>query len=466
MSVPPVQIAGDIALYTLQNEGVLFSSSRQEIHCLNTTATFIWLCLEDGLTVVATVDEYAEAFGVPGQEATDLALASLREWQCMGYLWGVGYPDRETIGFNTALGRLLTNPVLREAFARDTPTVAEQLNVSEADYGAFVALDPTEVEVHARLLISKKLGRRHAAQKNAEARKLYTYCNDKVSPLGRDAIEQHYTLLNTRFVLRFPSVKYAELVEAAFTHMRAGVPQEADVQFELLVLNNRFLLLENLEPVRDCSSLSGVVPMINAALRRTVAKRHPHFLHIHAGVVAGKTACMLLPGSSGSGKTTLTAGLSRNNYQYYSDEIALLVEADQLSVPPVPLSMTIKHGAVSVLANYYDGIENLPIHTREDDMEVRYLPPAIDSLPPAADCLKPVAAIVFPEFKQGVPTKLDPIAKTRALSMLLDECMDIPELLTKQQVSDLIAWIEQLDCYVLAVSDLEEAIGLLQDLDL
>ncbi len=465
MSDPFIQLADDIALNLLQNEGVLFSESRQEIYVINTTATFIWLCMEDALPFEAIVAEYADVFDMPGQQAAESVLATLQEWQGMGYLWGVDYPNSKKIGFNTALGRLLTNPVLREAFANNPDEISQQINVNTTDYNAFMALDLAQVEVHSRLLITKKLSRRHAAQRNFEARRFYAYSNYIVSPLDSDAIEQRYQVLSTRFVLRFPPVEYASLIEGAFGHLRTDSSKEVDVQFELVQSNNKILLLENSEPTRDCGSISGVVPMINAALRQSVASRHPHFLNIHAGVVAGKKACMLLPGSSGSGKTTLTAGLSRTDYQYFSDEIALLVKAKELCVQPVPLPMTVKSGSVSVLANYYRDIANLPIHVREDNKEVRYLRPAIDSLPRKADCTMPVAAIVFPQFDAAARNRLDPIVKTRALSMLLEECMDIPELLTKEQISDLVAWIETVDCYELAFSDLEEAISLLQALD-
>jgi hypothetical protein len=61
------------------------------------------------------------------------------------------------IDFTTALGRLLTDAALREAFSADPVAVAGSLEVAAADRAALAQLSPLELEVHARILLRKRL---------------------------------------------------------------------------------------------------------------------------------------------------------------------------------------------------------------------------------------------------------------------------------------------------------------------
>lgn len=61
------------------------------------------------------------------------------------------------IDFVTALGRLLHDGRLREAFREDRTRVVEALNVRAADCRAVLALAVDEVEFQARLLLRKRL---------------------------------------------------------------------------------------------------------------------------------------------------------------------------------------------------------------------------------------------------------------------------------------------------------------------
>lgn len=61
------------------------------------------------------------------------------------------------IDFTTALGRLLVDASLREAFALDPLAVAEKLEVRAMDRTALAQLSPIELEVQARVLIGKRL---------------------------------------------------------------------------------------------------------------------------------------------------------------------------------------------------------------------------------------------------------------------------------------------------------------------
>ena len=47
---PSVAIEGGLRLFLLEDEGILFSEGHQEVYALNTPATYVWCCLEEGMT--------------------------------------------------------------------------------------------------------------------------------------------------------------------------------------------------------------------------------------------------------------------------------------------------------------------------------------------------------------------------------------------------------------------------------
>ena len=60
------------------------------------------------------------------------------------------------IDFITALGRLLRDGNLRDAFAGDPATVAAQMHLRQTDLPAFLQLVPQELEFQARILLRKR----------------------------------------------------------------------------------------------------------------------------------------------------------------------------------------------------------------------------------------------------------------------------------------------------------------------
>lgn len=60
------------------------------------------------------------------------------------------------IDFITALGRLLRDGDLRDAFAANPPAVAAQINLRRADWPAFLQLVPADLEFQARILLRKR----------------------------------------------------------------------------------------------------------------------------------------------------------------------------------------------------------------------------------------------------------------------------------------------------------------------
>lgn len=80
--------AADSHLFILEDGGVLFSASAQNLYALNTMATFIWCQLEDGKDRAAIVAAVAVTFRIGAGQAADYLRGILVDWAGLGVLEG------------------------------------------------------------------------------------------------------------------------------------------------------------------------------------------------------------------------------------------------------------------------------------------------------------------------------------------------------------------------------------------
>jgi hypothetical protein len=386
-----VRPADGSRLFILGDEGVFYSHTRQELLSFNTTASFVWCCLEEGLSPGAIAGRYAAAFDVSAQQAQREVAALLDDWREQGY-------------------------------------------VASADPGPDAR--PTRAPVAPQGLTASPTG-------------------PSTGPITR-----HYALVTARFAVRFQSEEQAARVHPVIAHLEAP-PGAPDAMFAVTRDQSGCVVSEDGVAVEDGVGLDELAPVLKDRIRRLAINRHRYLMQLHAGAVSNGKACILIPGAPGSGKTTLCAGLIRAGFLYFSDEVSLL-EGDDLAVRPVPLSLTVKPGAVSALSKLYPGVEQLPTHLREDGQVVRYLNPPPESLPLDPSATAPVGWIVFPRFCPQERTTLRPLPKPEALRRLLGECLSLPQPLDERKVAGLIGWMRRVQCLELRMSSLRRAVELVQ----
>jgi hypothetical protein len=465
-----IHFADDVSLQILGDEGVMFSESRQELYIFNTPATYIWACLEEGLTIEEITNGYKEAFNVPTSETENVIRAVLGQWQGLGYIAGEGIPQGNEIDFTTAVARLLANPLLRKDFALAPNEVARKIRVIESDLECLLSLRAEDLERQAAtVLVRNREGR--IRQSILQRVNLETFRGtDLLIAAGeRSAREKlasvrtrYYQLMNLKFALRLHSPKQEAVVLPAFAHLEIAEPEQIDLDLHLMETHTGPILFDRFVPIGSCTSLEEVVPITKAILRMLVVDRHEYFLQIHAGVVSNGQKCILLPGAPGSGKTTLTAGLAASGFIYFSDEVAL-IEEPEMVVRPVPLSFAVKDGSCSALSQFYPDLKDSPVHQREDSRTVRYISPPSGSMCHPPDQQQKIAWIIFPRFVVEAHTELKSIGKGEALRRLMQECVVLPELLTKHKVGSLIQWMRTVDCFELTMSSLPGAIRLIKE---
>ncbi len=459
-------------LFVLDDAGVLFSAARQELHTVSTAATFIWCCIEDGLTPREIVAAYSRAFSIGATKAERHVVDLLCQWQGLGYIACDEILEGSPIDLTTALGRLLTNASLRQDFRNSPASTARRLRVRQSDIKAFLSLDADALERQVSWLRAKRADRRQVAER-AESSNLFMQmfgpgqtaleaaAETRMSRLRPKPIARFYWILTTRFCLRFASPSQEARVHPLIAHFEIREPTRADVVIDLLELNQGHLILEDIVPAGYCARIEQLAPLVKNRLMKHALDRHDYFLLVHAGVVSKGTRSIMLPGRSGCGKTTLTAGLSLSGFQYLTDELALL-ERSGFALSTIPLSLGIKAGAVEILADYWPEVRDLPVHIREDGQFVRYLAPPRSSSGSFDSAL--VRWIIFPRYKAGADTHLRPITKPEALRRLLQECLAVPKLLDRAGVENLVQWTRQMGCYELLTGSLAEAIRTISSL--
>ena len=443
-------IGPEVALFVLDDAGVFFEGERRPLTLFNTSATLIWCLLDEGLASSAVVDRYRDATNLSREESERHVGTMLRQWFGRGYITSPGALRGDPVPLTTVLAMLITNRRLRASFTRSPSAVADVFGLSPEDTAWFATLSPESIERQGRFDSS---GLWPIAQTPSSQFTLDTNVADPAS-VGC------YRLLTTTIAVRSVSHEWRNALRAGLGHLASDCGK-AECVFDLRSSGDRdWQLLEGDSVLADGQHAGSVVPVLKQLLRERAVERHQYMLSVHAGVVAFGSRGILLPGAAGSGKTTLTAGLLRAGATYFSDEIAV-IEAPAMQVRPLPLALTIKQGSVSPLRDLYPEIETLPVHTREDHVQVRYLaPPVWSQAVPEARCVP--RWIVFPRYASDRATELRPLNRPAALGRLLQDSSVHPDALTRRNVEALVRWMRGVDCYELTFRALDEAVTLIR----
>ncbi|HEY1650652.1 MAG TPA: hypothetical protein VGG09_02100 [Acidimicrobiales bacterium] len=193
-------------------------------------------------------------------------------------------------------------------------------------------------------------------------------------------------------------------------------------------------------------------------VNRLAAEQSGQHLLFHAGGLEADGTGILVPAASGSGKSTLTAGLTRAGLGYLSDELVAL-ELDGTGpgrLLPYPKPITVKPGSFAVLAEMDPG-------------------PLADGWfgEPGGEWQVPVGGgagrrvgdpcapgfVIFPRYDPAAETALTRLSETEAFFLLALHAVNLlPHGAAGTGALGRLA--ADCGCYTLALSDLDEACGL------
>lgn len=208
---------------------------------------------------------------------------------------------------------------------------------------------------------------------------------------------------------------------------------------------------------------TALLPFLSRLVELLLTLEHPQqrvLAYCHAAAVSRRGRSLLLPGSSGVGKSTLTAFLAANGFVYVGDDTIAIGEED-FSLLPLPTCLSLKSGSWRVLEPLYPALANLPTMNRFG-RTIRYVDP-YQNYQAVASTMAP-AAIVFPAYATGEPTRLSSLSPTETMIRLVGAHARLATPATEARLAQLIRFVEQTPAYELTYCELPGALQAIEDL--
>jgi len=205
-------IAGDVSLHILDDEGILFAESRQELHSTNTAATFLWCLLENALPIDRLFAAYASTFALDEDEARRHVSPILRRWFGLGHISAPDLPNESVTPLAAGLAFLLTNDELRRSFRRSPSVVARALAIEPDDLDAFVALDPDALDQQAVEIEEHRRRQRFAPVGTCSLDATDLLATAARAAFDAPAERRRYRLIDTTFTVAMPASVAARAV--------------------------------------------------------------------------------------------------------------------------------------------------------------------------------------------------------------------------------------------------------------
>jgi len=409
-------------LHLLGSEAILFCQTTNRLFYLNTTAAYLWCCLEEGLDLRGTADALSEQFGVPLEDAAKDIAACLADWQAHGFL---------------------SQPALEEASGGDAGAADPPPRSTTAVAGTEIPHPLADLPVQSRPTVT-------------ESRPMTALPGRATAVSDRSETQRDYQIGPLRLHVRFSSSTSHALVHPVLAHLEETAPPAASGHPSATLgigwTGSDYTLSRNGQGLEQHIPPSGLAPLVVRHALLTAYERSDCLVAIHAAAVGSSGGCLLLPGAPGSGKSTLAAALMGEGVACLTDELVLLSK-DQ-HVQPVPVSLGLKAGSWQLLRHHYPELDTSPVHHQADGTPVRYLPPSQEG---PSQWNRTVRAIVFPQWVRVTPDPLTKIGTAQALYRIAEAGYALPGTLDASILTQLIDWLNPIDCFTLGVRDLETA---------
>jgi len=174
---------------------------------------------------------------------------------------------------------------------------------------------------------------------------------------------------------------------------------------------------------------------------------------LRAGAVTARGGgAVALPAPSGSGKTTLTAGLVAAGWGHLTDEPAIH-DLSGATVSPFARPLCVSRLAIAPIPGLGERLPSELDSPRCEKLQVRP-----DDLRPGAQGQEaPVRAVVFPRYRPGAETVLQPLGRVKTLVALLPNTFKLDRI-GQAGLDTLAALCRATPGYRLVSGDLGEAV--------
>jgi HprK-related kinase A len=202
-------------------------------------------------------------------------------------------------------------------------------------------------------------------------------------------------------------------------------------------------------------------PALEWGINWCIATRAHHLLMLHSAVVERDGLAMLLPAWPGHGKSTLCTALIHSGWRLLSDEFGLVRPEDGLLLP-MPRLIPLKNESIGVITQFRPESVIGPSFFGTRKGTVAHIRPPEDSILRSHEPARP-RWLVFPRWIAGAALSLEPIPKSQAFLMVATNSFNY-EVLDETAFRLVSEMVQNCDCFTLAYSDLNEAMGALDEL--
>ena len=179
---------------------------------------------------------------------------------------------------------------------------------------------------------------------------------------------------------------------------------------------------------------------------------------VHASAITNGKKSILFSAGPGSGKTTMAAMLQNKGFRMVSDDF-VPIDRHSFHAWPFPIAMSVKEGAMDLLAPIYPDLVEKPINQISAEKSVRYIFP--DNQAKAVSASYPVKEYIFIKYDPTVDFEWKKLELSKAVALLLDQSWVSP---ISGTAGILLDQLSQWKFYQLTYSNNEKALNIITHL--
>jgi len=264
----------------------------------------------------------------------------------------------------------------------------------------------------------------------------------------------YYQLDTFIFVIDTDNKFIIEKILPALSHLErdAAKPEEISVNINLEKEKEKWYIHFNGEKVYRGLEFDEILPRLMDNIRIAYYHSTDYLVSLHAGALYFKNTPLILPAVSGSGKSTLSTYLMEQDFDFLTDEVAVIDKKGYMR--PIPMAITLKEGSWKALEEHGISLSNLSIHRRFDGQNIRFLSPkniATENLDVAG------AYLIFPRYEAGETTQIKKISTLETLSHITASGYEVMDSFDKTTIAQWIKIVEGFKKFTLIYSDMEDA---------
>ena len=279
---------------------------------------------------------------------------------------------------------------------------------------------------------------------------------------GADWREEEFTVLNLRIALRTNEPGLADHLRSIFPGQEgvvASVPPGRQDYVVSCVRNQAnqqaYQVISSGSVVLRTSDRDALATYLERSICNAITEHlGTRYVLLHAAALANEGCGILFPGPSGAGKSLTAAALAANGFQCFSDEVAVVTDDGHLR--PFPKVISLKEDGWRRLAEAFPLIAPAGCWLPSSESGLYHLNPSHRLKSGGRWTGPPVRFIILPSRRAGASTILEPLPKAAALTLLLEQSLNLRQL-GSRAMGVLVRLVQESECFTLAAGSLREA---------